>query len=169
MNVRERILLAAMVGAVGWGAGAAVTSLYRKSRTTGPIEDQVRELKEFAAITRQSVAATEPSAHERQVIEKAESPWANSPFTARAAPAAAVAFPAESAREPAFKFTGYVRQGDRSIAILNGREYRIAEAIPSTDFVVQAIETDRVVLTSKSGGRQIIIALEGAGEVKGAP
>ena len=59
-----------------------------------------------------------------------------------------------------FFYTGYVQVGAQQFAILNGREYRVSEPVAQTDFRVESIRPEQVVLVSSTGGRRLTIALE---------
>ena len=45
-----------------------------------------------------------------------------------------------------YQFTGFVRVGDRSLAVINGREYQVGEQLESGGFEVSEISPDAVVL-----------------------
>ena len=164
MTTRERVLMAAMAAGVAWGASTLGVDYYRKHRPAVKIALRQAEIRGFAESRQAQVAPLRLSERERMVLNEAVSAWAPSPFIDRETLAAAVEEPVQQ-----FFYTGFIRAGSRTFAILNGREYGILEPVAKTDFHVESIEPDKVVLVSSSGGRRKTIAMQTSNEKRASP
>lgn len=160
MTKREQVLIYAMAAATLWG-GASVGLGYAKShRVAADSGRQKSEIRSFAETHRMKLATLRLSVRERQVLDEAAAVWADSPFIDRAAEALAI----EAVQR--FVYTGFIQIGKQQFAIVNGREYQTAQVIATTDFQVESIQPDHVVLVSGSGGRRMTIALQTSSEEK---
>ena len=144
--------------------GYQVTGMVRRASTEtfdriAHFKDRIAlrqaEIRGFAESRQAQVAPLRLSERERMVLNEAVSAWAPSPFIDRETLAAAVEEPVQQ-----FFYTGFIQLGDQQFAILNGREYRVAEPVAQTDFRVESIEPDKVLLVSLSGGRRVTVALK---------
>lgn len=155
MTTRERVIVVAMVGAVVWGGSTLGFKYVKKNRGDEKLALQKAEIRGYAELQRAAVAPLRLSDGERLVLDEAVARWAESPFINREALATAVEAPVQK-----FFYTGFIQIGKQQFAILNGREYRVSEPVAETDFRVESIEPEQVVLVSSSGGRRMTIALE---------
>lgn len=164
MTTREKALVIAMAGAVVWGASTAVLGYVNQHGGQAHRRQEAQALIDFARQQRERMDQLRLAARERMVLDEASSAWAESPFLD--APARARAL---EERVQTFRYTGYMSVGNEHLAILNGREYRIADPVKATDFRVEAIHPDRVVLAPESGGRRMTIDLATSKAERNAP
>ncbi len=169
MTMREKVLIAAMGIAVVY-AGVTLIRPPSPRKAAAPPDGTPAptDLQVFADAARGGVTASQPQPGERMMLERSLVVWTSSPFSA-GVPAAvtSAALRAGAPRAPVFRYTGFLRQGEVRFAILNGREYRVADPVMPGDFVVVSIDADRVVLSAKGGGRKMSVAMEKPETAKG--
>lgn len=164
MTTREKALVIAMAGALVWGASTAVLGYVNHHDGKSGRRQQYEELLGFAERQRALMTSLRLAGRERLVLDETVSSWAESPFLD--APARARAL---EERVQTFRYTGHLRVGQERLAILNGREYRIDDPVRATDFIVEAIYPDHVVLAPESGGRRMTIDLTISQAERNAP
>lgn len=155
MSTRERWLIGGMIAAVAFGGYSIIAHAVRAHATVRKTAAVASDVEEFTASTRRSVAELRLTPEEQFVLDRTVAEWPASPFYDRPDTARPLA---EKPGE--VRYTGYLHVGAARLAILNGREYRVAETVESTDFVVESIEADLVVLAAKGGGRRVSVALK---------
>ena len=164
MTTREKVIVLGMACAVAW-AGATVGLDYcRRNQAAAKVDLQKAEIRAFAESQRAAVAPARLTEPERLVLNEAAGPWLASPFIDRADVSEVVAQPVQK-----FFYTGFIQVGAQQFAILNGREYRVSDRIPDTDFRVESIQPDQMVLVSDAGGRRMTIALQTTKEKRESP
>jgi hypothetical protein len=154
MTTREKALVIAMTGVLAWGASSAVLGVVKQQDGSSGQGEHYEELLGFAERQRALLDHLRLAGRERMVLDEAVSSWADSPFLDEPSRARAL-----EERVQTFRYTGHVSVGNERLAILNGREYRIADPVRATDFIVESIYPDRVVLAPESGGRRMTIDL----------
>ena len=165
MTTRERILIVGMAGALVWG-GVSLSLSLLSGRLRGPAKErQQDDTRLFAKNQEALIVPLRLSPWERGVLDKAQEPWTVNPFEAHESSAQPVA--AAAAQE--FTYTGYLQIGNQQLAIINGREYRRRDKVAGTDFQVESIQPDHVVLLPGSGGRQTTIAMKTAKHTRELP
>ncbi len=164
MTTREKVIVLAMVGAALWGGATVGMDYYKKNRAAAKADIQKAEIRAFAESQRDLAAPLRLTEPERMVLNEADGPWMASPFIDRAAVAEVVEAPVQK-----FFYTGFIHVGDLQFAILNGRECRVSDRIPDTDFRVESIRPDQMVLVSDTGGRRITVALQTTKEKRESP
>ena len=164
MTTRERVLILAMAGAALWGGTTVGLDYYQKNRAEAKTDLQRAEIRSFAEAQRARAVPLRLTDPERTMLDEAVASWSQNPFLDRAARVQPVEEPAAR-----FHYTGFIQIGVQQFAILNGREYRLAEPVAQTDFRVDSIQPDQVVLVSSSGGRRITVALQTSNEKRESP
>lgn len=154
MTRREQVLVVAMAGALVWGASSMVLGFARSRGSESRLLTEKEELRHFADQQRTLMSALQLSSRERTVLNDAANGWASSPFL----PTSARTRPDERIMD--FHYTGYLQVGEQHFAIINGHEYRAADQVRSSDFVVEEIHPDHVVLAAGPGGRRMTVALQ---------
>lgn len=165
MNTRERWIVGLMIVVVLYGGFSTANSLWRKQqgRYRGD-NDKSTETARFVETARARLALMVLTPTETVVLDKAADAWPNSPFWEHSEQTTVVVEQPEE-----LQFTGYLKVGDVQIAILNGREYRLGETVSSSDFVVESIAANQVVLASQGGGRRLSITLNATGNTGKKP
>jgi len=154
MTKRERMLVVAMTGSLLWGATTMVFGFMKNQSGTGQMARERADLQEFARAQRAVMDTLQLTHHERMVLDEANASWASTPF----APLTSSGPIEERTRE--FIYTGHLKIGAAQLAIINGREYRVADAVVSSDFVVEEIAPEYVVLVATSGSRRITVDMQ---------
>lgn len=155
MTKREQVLVIAMAGALVWGAYSLVTGIMKGRSGKEELAVVRDELRSFADTQRVTMQQLRLADREKMVLNEAMQPWAGSPFLIEAQRAR----PAEE-RVVSFRYTGFLQIGGQQFAIVNGREYRVSDPIHATDFVVDSIHPDHVVLAAGTGGRRVTVELQ---------
>lgn len=166
MNKRERILVVAMSVALVAGALSVVSDLSkRKSGKTGKPGSRSLDLgvQAFADAQRAALAAVRLTPGEKTALDRATGTWAESPFIDRVG-----GIRTGEGAVSEFRYTGFMRFGDNRLAIVNGREYRTGETITATDFIVETIEPDQVILAAGKG-RRVTVPLQTATARRNTP
>jgi hypothetical protein len=152
MNKRERSLLVAMSVALVAGGASLISDLSKRKGGPGPRSAPDLGIQVFADTQRASLAILRLRPNERTALDKATGPWAESPFIDRVG-----GIRTGESTVSEFRYTGYMQLGDTRLAIVNGREYRTGETIKATDFIVETIEPDQVVLAVSQSSRRVTV------------
>lgn len=163
MTKRERLLVVAMTGSLLWGATTVVFGFMKNHGGAAQLERERTELQDFARAQRAVMDTLQLTAPERRVLEEANSAWAATPFAAVAA-----AGPSEE-RIHEFFYTGHLKVGPTQLAIINGHEYRVADPVASSDFIVEEIAPAHVVLAATSGSRRITVDMQASSQQRKSP
>ena len=97
------------------------------------------------------------------IIEKAPKQWDKDPLLSSDTK---FQFKAEntqtdlSALKVNIKYTGYLKMGQKNIAILNGMEYEEGEELEKSGFIIHKILPEQVIINIKGKQKKITIPLE---------
>jgi hypothetical protein len=163
MTRREQVLVIAMAGAVVWGASTLVLGFMRSHGGNSRMLSEKEQLREFAEQQRILMNTFQLTGREKSVLDEAMGGWVQSPFLLMAARTR------PDARIMEFRYTGHLQVGDQHFAIINGKEYRTSEPVKSSDFVVESIQSDHVVLAATTGGRRMTVALQTSNAKRESP
>ncbi len=165
MAKREKVLIALMIAAIGFGA----FEIFFRPAFRTPVEDQKvgrEEVMKLSATISQTVQEAELGEVERYFLKTAVSEWAGDPFYVWPEPlytgTAPEEGPADRSGDPAesMVYSGYLEMGRTRIAVINGIEYLAGEIIQGGDFLVSNITPERVTLRSKRNGQEFVIPHE---------
>jgi hypothetical protein len=140
VSKRERILLA------GMGAAILISAIYLLWPTAPPASPEMTPQKladsrKAAESQLQALERIQLSPREIHAVTQSQTTWPNDPLAPKPPePEAAV-------ERDKFQYTGYIRVGERSLAVINGREYQIGEQLESGGFEVAEITPEAVVLS----------------------
>jgi len=93
------------------------------------------------------------------IIARAEAEWEKDPFlkTELAKESKIPNQPMPLEQEVSFTYSGYIKMGDKKLAIINGVEYETGEELKLAGYIVERIEPLKVVIRGKEK-QTIIIA-----------
>jgi len=139
MSKREKIMLGGMGAAI---LVAALYLLWPSSEPKSPemTPQQLADSKKAAESQLQSLERVKLSSREVHAVTGAQQPWPRDPLSPKPPD------PEAQVDRDKYQFTGFVRVGERSLAVINGREYQVGEQLESGGFEVSEISPDAVVL-----------------------
>jgi hypothetical protein len=164
LSKQQMIILAVMLIAIIYGMYDFLLSKPKKTIINNPAGNSA-ELSSFISEFTAGNVKDLPNKLDIYIVSRAEAKWAGNPFsdtklytswkitTEPAAPVAAV-------QKNIFSYTGYMEGGARKIAIINGTEYRVGEALDIQGYAVKAIYPSRVVILNKRDKKTINVPLQ---------
>ncbi len=166
MTNRERIILILMAVAVVWGGYTFLYTSPSKTGIPGPAEEP-EDLNQFVIDMANKITNKSILDSEDYIVSKASAEWTQNPFQR---PDLAVKIGKDSdiktgrgedsTRKTEFFYSGYLKMGDRSLAIINGREYETGERLDQAGCFVRNIFPTWVEIGIKGKTDTIIIPLE---------
>lgn len=152
MEKREKIIVAAMIIALGYGGYELVGKKYLESRRGAPTSAEV-EFNTALNMARKVLSPNPAHELERHVVTLVETRYTGDPFAS---------YPKESKESELipkiakqYSYTGYVNLGDNYLAIINDLEYRVGDIIDERP--ITHIDATKVILKSKEGPVEIPI------------
>jgi hypothetical protein len=154
ISKREQIIIALALLAALYAGWHYLSSESAKNR--GPAADN-KPADEFLMEVAQGLALNRLTETEQAVLEKAGIPWPPQPFIQTGAWSSKTGSDASSQTTEAapdnFAYTGYIKAGNRRLAIIGGMEYEIGDRITDSQFTVRDISFKEVVLEDSEGRR----------------
>lgn len=123
------------------------------------------ELEAFMAdVTTKITKGSLPSA-DVYVISRAEAEWTRDPFYEKKAfrdwkMSKETKGGIDSASEPGFIYSGYLKLDKKEMAIINGVEYKAGNNLEIEGYVLEAISPDRVVIVNKKSRSRVEVPLQ---------
>ena len=161
MSKREKIILVFMAIALAYGAFALLTA--RKPRKTRSRKRTVTvsapsssRLGATADTYRQDVKKNVLSALDGYALDRSGNAWRGSPFVD-----SFHRFGDDRVPEgEAFQYSGRLAMAGDTLAIINGAEYRVGDALVEADYTVECIDAEKVVLRHKRTDRKVTVFAE---------
>jgi len=139
VSKRERILLGVMGAAI---LASAVYLLWPSAAPPSPemTPQKLEESRKAAEAQLQALERVKLSNREMHAVTNSQEPWPRDPLAPRPPD------PETAVDKDKFHYTGFVRIGDRKLAVINGREYQVGEQLETGGFEVVEITPSEVVL-----------------------
>ena len=161
MAKRERIILIVMGLVVLYGiyslffSSPAKVANVKLEKSTGEIKKFVKDMTD--------VLKDDFSRQQRYIIAQAKAEWPKDPFWITKV-LAKTDIVVENTRKTAateeeFAYTGYLKMGDRKLAIINGIEYEMGDQLEREGHFVKEIDSLRVVIGLPDNNENNIILL----------
>lgn len=153
MSKREKIILVIMALVIVGGVIYYINS--QREVVVLERESELKELNSFVDATVIDLNKNNLTAPEMRTIASAEAEWVRDPYRA----------PLIKEEEKqkllniSFNYTGYLKAGQKTIAVINGLEYLAGEEIEPGGFIAREIYPDRVVIEVKGQKQKIIVPL----------
>lgn len=124
ISKRERIMLGGMGAAI---LAAAVYLLWPSSTPPSPemTPQKLADSKKAAESQLQALERIQLSPREIHTVTSAQEPWPRDPLAPKPPE------PEAQVDRDKFHYTGFVKVGDHSLAVINGREYQVGEQLES--------------------------------------
>jgi type II secretory pathway component PulC len=163
LEKRQMIILGVMVIVILFGAYSLLSG--KKKAAPVGLAQRTADLKTFVAgLTTGAGTGKDATA---LIFSRAEKEWTQDPFLdiksqnawaqARIAPQAAAG---AIEKKIDFVYSGYLGSGKRSMAVINGMEYKPGEALEVTGFVLRSISPARVVIENRGTGALLNIPMQ---------
>ncbi len=163
MSKREKIILIIMALTVVYGFYA----LFLENPTPGKdkLTASGSKLDEFNKFITNVAALTKDGLSEESayIIERIPANWTKDPllntrqgFDFKPDEKKEI----ESAESLGITYSGYLKMGNKSLAIINGIEYEIGEELPESGHIVEQITANNVVIVTRGGRKKITVPLE---------
>ena len=153
MTTREKIIVGMMCLTIVYGAYEVVGSRISKRATPNVPKNPAGELKAFVAEIGSKLNKESPAKAYTYAIEQAEAAWNKDPFIRSSRPLKkhlAVSTGIQPPKSPdvhsKLTYSGFMQMGNTRMAIINGTEYAVGEALPDKSYYVKSISPDKVVI-----------------------
>jgi hypothetical protein len=147
MSKREKILVGLSLVAVVYGIYVWFLSSPQQAATAFGDNDQ-KALKTFILKVAERTS-NKLSKSQAYVLRKAETQWKQDPFI-QVEPKASEEV--EDRQEPVLTseaiYTGFLRMGEKKLAIINGMEYETGDILEPDGFIIRSISPSRVVIAA---------------------
>jgi hypothetical protein len=139
VSKRERVLLGGMGAAI---LASVVYLLWPSSAPRSPemTPQKLADSRKAAESQLQALERVKLTSREMHAVTNAQDTWPRDPLGPKPPD------PEAQVDRDKFHFTGFIRIGDRSLAVINGREYQVGEQLESGGFEVGEITPEAVVL-----------------------
>jgi len=162
MPKREKIIVALMLLSVVYGAYSLfIEPSLKKSKETAS-KKSTATLDGLVAEIAESIAGRGSSENGAYVLAQAEADWGKDPFLQTEWGLRDIgdeAFPDTATLASQFVYSGYLKMGGRGIAIINGMEYEVGEAIDEAGYKIKQISASKVVLEITGSGKDFVLLL----------
>lgn len=156
MGKREKVLIAFMVLAIGYGGFELFYSPGPRGVETRDLIE-VKAAQELAKSVSDSMKEAGLDQDQKYILEAASSVWSKNPFYSWPVP--------EDTREEALPeeerevmiYSGYIEMGRARLAVINGLEYEIGEELAGGRFVVTRITPSNVTVQSRKSQQELTI------------
>jgi len=160
---REMIILGVMVLAVLYGAYELLWTK-RKAPTVAPADQAQKagDLNKFIAdlSARTEALKTTTLVFSRTEREWKQDPFLDSPYHRAWAQSRVLAKAGPAADKISFVYSGYLEVGKRSMAVINGMEYREGELLDIPGFFLRSVTPQQVVIEDRRMGTTLDIPMQ---------
>jgi len=162
MAKREKIILAIMAVVVLYGAWEFLMPKTTRRPPAGASKATADSA--FVAQMNETLKQLNASQAHEHVMKQAAEAWPADPFGPEpsfvAAETAALPEQAPAPRQAKVAYTGFLRVGEKVMAIINGMEYEPGETIEPDGLVLEQIAPHQVVLKSAGQNGKLTVPLE---------
>ncbi|MDP2645121.1 MAG: hypothetical protein Q8P24_09285 [Desulfobacterales bacterium] len=162
MANREKIIIAMMIAAVFYGA----FSYFFSSSSKPAFENATQNLKtlnEFASSLISSLAKEGQSDVETHILGLALAKWEKDPMVESGHPwlfGEITDTVATSVADVNFTYSGYLKTGDKIVAIINALEYEPGQALEEPGYVLLAVSPTQVIIKHQGGNKRMVVPLD---------
>jgi len=156
MSKREKILVGLMLLAIIYGIFVWFPSAPQQAATLNS-DNEKKALNAFVIKVAENTTRG-LSSNQAYVLQKAAAKWQRDPLV-QIEPQTSVA--KEEISQPVLTtkmtYTGFLRMGDKRLAIINGMEYEAGDILEPDGFIVRSISPRRVVIAPPGAKKKTII------------
>jgi len=157
MSKREKILVGLMILSVVYGAYVWFLPESQQAATLKEDDNQQKVLNAFIFKVAEKIKTGFPK-NQAYVLQKAEAQWKRDPLI-QIEPKTSEK--EEDSQQPVLTskmiYTGFLRMGDKRLAIINGMEYETGDILEPGGFVIRSISSSRVVIAAPGRKKKTMI------------
>jgi hypothetical protein len=167
MTKREKIIVGVMCLTIVFGAYELLGTRGAKKAAPLPQANPTEELRKFVTDMTQKMVGDRMGNEYQQMVSQVAVEWTKDPFINSIAPIASKSSdpavskqPADKATpSPSFVLSGFLQMGKTKLAIINGMEYAVGDAIDTSGHYLQSISTENIVIGRTNGVEKIQLPL----------
>jgi len=159
LEKRQMVILAVMVIAILYGAYELLWT--KKKGAPVDLAQKTSDLKTFVTGLTTGIGAEKDVT--ALIFSRAEKEWTQDPFLdsqSQKAWAQASAKAGIGDKKIEFVYSGYLGSGKKSMAVINGVEYKEGEALDIAGFVLRSVSPARVVIENRGTGATLDIPIQ---------
>jgi hypothetical protein len=162
MSRREKIIILCMAIALLYGV---INFFFPSSDEKESVvtEKGLKQLDKFVSEVSQNLSKATVAETNNYILARAAAEWKHEPFLRIKNPLVKTVEtePVETVtRDTNLTYTGYLETANKRLAIINGLEYEVGEALVQAGYFVRNIFPKRVVIGMEGKKRNIILPLE---------
>jgi hypothetical protein len=153
---REKIILGVMVIVILYGLFTLIAGSTLRKRLAISPEVKTSEIKALASDITLSISKDALSVTEAYALSRIEAEWLRDPFYEKKAYSELVQTARAAIKVDAkvnFSYTGYMEYGGRLMAIINGLEYAVGEALDVPGYILRSISPAKVTIENNANGK----------------
>jgi hypothetical protein len=158
MTTREKIIVGLMCLAILYGAWELVGNRGTAKPTAPPAGNTVDQVRTFVGDLTQKMVAEKVPAEYLYLINQASDQWNKDPFILTQEPLSTErksertkTEPEKISARPTLEYSGYLQVGTSILAIINGMEYAVGDALTLEGYYVKSVSPRNVVIARING------------------
>jgi hypothetical protein len=162
MSKREKIILIVMVLAVIVGGYDFLFTSSSDNDHAGP-ELTAEDLNHFVTQVAESLSKKDLSKADIHILAQARAGWKSDPFLKSKLPVkldGSINAAATDVAGVRLSYSGYLTMGSRQLAVINGMEYSVGDELNQSEYIVESIAPNLVVIGVTGKSDKIVIPLE---------
>ncbi|MDD5475318.1 MAG: hypothetical protein PHU03_02260 [Syntrophales bacterium] len=120
-------------------------------------EHALQQTNALVAAVSGTLKEAERAIADSYIVEMAGKEWTRDPFFVGMTSPVEQVESGEDMITESFVYTGYLEMGTRQMAIINGIDYQVGDALEEPGFVLQSVTPRHVVIEYERGGREIVV------------
>lgn len=156
MTTREKIIVGLMCLAIIYGAWELVGNRGPAKPTAPSTENPVEQVRTFVGDLTKKIVADKVPAEYLYMINQASDRWVKDPFILTQEPLSTERESPKTGTEkisarPTLEYSGYLQVGTSIMAIINGMEYAVGDALTMEGYYVKSVSPRNVVIARING------------------
>jgi hypothetical protein len=169
MTTREKIIVGLMGVAILYGAWELLGNQRNAKPTSLATDNPVQQVRTFVSGLSQKIVADKIPAEYQYLISQASDRWVKDPFILTQGPLSVEKTkvtkknqPEKPIARPTFVYSGFLKIGKSTLAIINGLEYAVGDALATNDYFVKSVSPRQVVIRQINGSETVALPIQDA-------
>lgn len=167
MTTREKIIVGFMCLTIAYGAYELIGPRTTRKAAPRPAANPMEETRKFVSEVTQKMAKGKIGKEFQYMVAQAGADWTRDPFLQSTLPlkeqlvAQAPSRKQSESTAPgrSFAFTGFLQIGKTKLAVINGTEYAVGEALEVSGYYLKNVSAEKATISRIDGSETIQIPL----------